>query len=91
MPHAIVIFLLLYVDNIIITGNDNSQISNLVYTLKVTFELKDLGILNYFLGIQITWTKYGLTLTQSKYVSNILHWFNMHNAKPVKTPRCPST
>lgn len=78
-------------DNIIITSNDNSQISNLVTTFKVTFELKYFSILNYFLGIQIIRTEYGLTLTQSNYTSDILHRFNMHNAKPVKTPCCPFT
>lgn len=59
----IIIYLLLYVDDIIITGNDSFQIWNLITTLGHVFELKDLGSLNYFLGIQITKSSYGLTLT----------------------------
>ena len=55
------------------------------------FELKDLGPLNYFLGIQISHTNHGITLTQSKYASDILHRFNMENSKPVKTPCCSSS
>ena len=55
------IYLLLYVDDIIITGND-PQISYLITALSTTFELKDLGALSYFLGIQIVPTKFGLTL-----------------------------
>ena len=55
------------------------------------FELKDLGPLSYFLGIQISHTKYGITLTQTKYAYDILHTFNMTNSKPVKTPCYPSS
>ena len=50
-----------------------------------------MGTLNYFLGIQITPTAYGLQLTQSKYASNLLHRFNMPNANSTKTPCNPST
>ena len=75
-----IIYLLLYVDDIIVTGNDSTQIHNLITALGQLFEL------NYFLGIQITRTSYGLTLTQSKYASDVLHRFNMKNSKPTKTP-----
>nr|XP_023913328.1 uncharacterized protein LOC112024911 [Quercus suber] len=73
-------------DDIIITGNDLAQISHLVATLSHSSELKDLGALSYFLRIQIVPTKFGLTLCQSKYASDILHKFYMENAKPSKTP-----
>ena len=55
------------------------------------FELKDLGPLSYFLGIQISHTQYGISLTQSKYASDVLHRFNMENSKAVKTPCCSSS
>ena len=58
-----IIYLLLYVDDIIVTGNDSTQVHNLIAALGQVFELKDLGPLNYFLGIQITQTTHGLTLT----------------------------
>ena len=57
-----IIYLLLYVDDIIVIGNDSTQIAHLIATLGQVFELKDLGSLNYFLGIQITHTTHGLTL-----------------------------
>ena len=85
-----IIYLLLYVDDIIITGNNSFQI-NLITALGQVFELKDLGSLHYFLGIQITKSSYGLTLTQSKYASDVLHRFHMENTKPTKTPSCSST
>ena len=69
----IIIYLLVYVDDIIITGNSSSQVSHLVTALSQAFELKDLGALSYFLGIQILPTRFGLTLCQSKYASDVLH------------------
>ena len=86
-----VLYLLLYIDDIIITGNVPVQISNLVHALNSTFELKELSPLNYFLGIQITPTRFGLILSQSKYASDVLHRFNMHNSKPTKTLWCSAT
>ncbi|XP_065636783.1 uncharacterized mitochondrial protein AtMg00810-like [Quercus suber] len=84
------IYLLLYVDDIIITGNDPSHISHLITAPSHAFELKDLGALSYFLGMQIVPTQFGLTLCQSKY-AYILHRFHMENAKPTKTPSYSST
>ena len=86
-----VLYLLLYVDDIIIIGSAPTQIAYLISTLSATFDLKDLGPLNYFLGIQITPTKYGLTLSQTKYAFDVLYRFNMHNSKPTKTPCCLAT
>ena len=86
-----IIYLPLYIDDIIVTRNDSTQIQNLIAALGQVFELKDVGPLNYFLGIQITQTAHGLTLTQSKYASDVLHWFHMENSKPTKTPSYPST
>ena len=46
-----IIYLLLYVDDIILTGNNSKHIASLVTAFKAVFELKDLGELNYFLGV----------------------------------------
>lgn len=86
-----IIYLLLYVDDIIVTGNSLVQITHLISTLSQVFDLKDLGPLNYILGIQITRTKFGLSLTQSKYASDVLYRFHMENSNLTKTPCCPST
>ena len=58
-----ILYLLLYVDDIIITGNASNQITYLISALSATFDLKDLGPLNYFLGIKIIPTKCGFTLS----------------------------
>ena len=86
-----IIYLLLYVDDIIITGNNSAHIAQLIVSLSTIFELRDLRSLNYFLGIQISHSKFGITLTQSKYAFDILYRFHMENSKPTKTPCYPST
>ena len=55
-----IVFLLLYVDDIIITGNKSSFVSSVIKLLGVDFDLKDLGLLHYFLGLQIDYTSSGL-------------------------------
>ena len=50
---SVTMYLLLYMDDIIITGNNSSVISNIISQLSTTFEFKDLGHLRYSLGLQI--------------------------------------
>ena len=85
------IIYLIYMDDIILTRNNSKHVSSLVTALSSMFDLNDLGDLNYCLGVQISRTPFGLTLTQSKYASNILHRFHMENSKPTKTSCCLST
>lgn len=80
------IFLLIYVDDIIVTGTDVHLISALIARLQQEFPVKDLGPLNYFLGIQVTRTPDGLHLCQSKYVADLLTRTRMQDAKPAKSP-----
>jgi hypothetical protein len=80
-----VLYLLLYVDDIILTGNSSSTVISLITQLAHTFELKDLGPLRFFLGLQIDYTRAGLFVHQKKYVSDLLLKFNMTNCKPAST------
>ena len=66
------ILFLLYVDNMIITGDDLSGIQELKDFLSQQFEMKDLGHLKYFLGLEITHSTYGFYITQVKYASELL-------------------
>ena len=63
----LVVYLLVYVDDIVITGNNPKFLDSLVAQLSQAFELKDLGPLHYFLGLQITKSSKGLLLTQTRY------------------------
>lgn len=58
------IFLLVYVDNIIITGDDTTGIGQVKLHLNKAFDVKDLGQLRYFLGIEVARSKHGIALSQ---------------------------
>ncbi|CAN6716976.1 unnamed protein product [Malus baccata var. baccata] len=80
-----VVILLLYIVNIIITGNDTTAITNVILSLAQEFDIKDLGPLHYFLGIQITHSATGLFLSHSKYVTDLLNKTDMALSKSCHT------
>ena len=98
-----VIFLVLYVDDMLLVGNDKEIIQDLKTQLSSKFDMKDLGVANYILGMEIKRyrAKRKLWLNQRKYVKTILQRFNMQDSKPVKVPipvgvrlsteQCPKT
>uniref|UniRef100_A0A6N2N1K4 Reverse transcriptase Ty1/copia-type domain-containing protein n=1 Tax=Salix viminalis TaxID=40686 RepID=A0A6N2N1K4_SALVM len=69
---ANIIILLVYVDDIIITGSDSNAIHKVIRSLTTEFKIKDLGDLHYFFGIQISHTHIGLFMSQSKYIQDLL-------------------
>ena len=87
---SFVVYLLLYVDDIIVTRNSPSFIDHLVSRLAKVFDLKDLGPLTYFLGLQIESTSQGLFVHQSKYALDLLTKFKMLDCKPCVTPCSPT-
>jgi hypothetical protein len=80
------IFLLVYVDDILLTGTHSTFLASLIQRLQTEFALKDLGPLGYFLGIQVTRTTHGLHLRQIKYILDVLHRARMVGAKPYSAP-----
>ncbi|KAM1306524.1 hypothetical protein ACFX2H_008899 [Malus domestica] len=84
-----VVVLLLYVDDIIITGSSLPAIQQVIGSLTSEFDLKDLGELHYFLGIQITRTASGLFLSQAKYIQDLLQKTEMVDSKSCETPCLP--
>ena len=81
-----IIYLLLYVHDIIITGNNPSLLDSFTRKLNTQFATKDLGSLNYFLGLEATSTIDGLFLSQLKYARDILTRAQLLDNKPVHTP-----
>nr|GEV97731.1 ribonuclease H-like domain-containing protein [Tanacetum cinerariifolium] len=77
--------LFVYVDDIIITGNNNSEIEKFKVYLKSKFMIKDLGNIKYFLGIEVINTDKGICLNQRKYVLDLLSEYGMLTCKPTKT------
>lgn len=80
------ILLLLYVDDMIITGSDSVGISELKRSLQSNFEMKDLGDLHYFLGLEVTRDSSGIYLCQSKYTSDLLMRSGITDTKLSSTP-----
>ena len=83
--HGITI-LLLYVDDMIITGDDMQGIQDLKHFLGLQFEMKDLGPLNYFLGLQVSSSADGYYLTQAKYTFDLISRVSITDSKIVDTP-----
>lgn len=80
------VYLLLYVDDIIITGNSDYLINKFKSALMSEFKTKDLGPLKCFLGIKIDRNVKGMFLSQPIYVDKLLQKFGMENCHPIKTP-----
>lgn len=77
------VYILIYVDHLIVTGNNDEEIQILTKYLHKTFSIKDLGDIAYFLGIEVKrQSNSEIHLCQKKYISEHLIKVNMHEAKP---------
>ncbi|KAL0364470.1 UNVERIFIED_CONTAM: Retrovirus-related Pol polyprotein from transposon RE1 [Sesamum angustifolium] len=81
--------LLVYVDDIILTGNSEDEIASVKSYLHSLFTIKDLGFAKYFLGLELARSTHGLLVTQQKYLTDILSDTNLLGAKPTSTPFPP--
>ena len=82
------LILFVYVDDILLAGNDMKMIVTTKRWLSSIFEMKDMGEANYVLGVEIfrDRSKKLLGLSQETYIKMILERFCMHNSKPKDTP-----
>jgi len=81
---------LIYVDDMVIAGNDSLVISELKHHLCTHFHMKDLGHLSYFLGLEIFPTAQGLFLCQKKYIKDLLQETKMTQCRPLRVPLTPN-
>jgi hypothetical protein len=79
-------FVLIYVDDILITSSLPQGTATLLHSLCIGFAIKDLGPHHYFLDMEATTTPDGLILSQQCYILDLLQKSNMTKAKPVKNP-----
>ncbi|WVZ49453.1 LOW QUALITY PROTEIN: hypothetical protein U9M48_000815 [Paspalum notatum var. saurae] len=86
----ITMYVLIYVDDIIIVSSSVSATNRLVQELTEDFAVKDLGNLEYFLGIEVVPTRYGLVLSQKRYAHELLQRAKMDKCKPISTPMAAS-
>ena len=78
--------LLLYVDDMIITGDDYEYIAFVKARLSEQFLMSDLGPLRYFLGIEVSSTSDGIYLPQEKYIQDLLAHSSLTDHRTVETP-----
>ena len=84
-----IVLLVMYVDDIVITGSDSIGISSLKSFLHGQFHTKDLGMLRYFLGVDVMRSKHRIFLSQMKYVLDLLSEIGKLGAKPCSSPMAP--
>ncbi|XP_074377149.1 secreted RxLR effector protein 161-like [Apium graveolens] len=70
----------------IITGNNEQEINKLKDELAIRFEMKNLGELKHFLGLEISRCKEGILVSQGQYAKKIIEIFKMINCRPAPTP-----
>ncbi|XP_013634771.1 PREDICTED: uncharacterized mitochondrial protein AtMg00810-like [Brassica oleracea var. oleracea] len=88
---GVFLYMLVYVDDLIVTGNSSSHMSQFIASLSQRFSLKDLDDLSFFLGIEVMRSSKGMLLTQTRYIADFLHRTHMETCKPVATPMCATT
>ncbi|KAL3338038.1 hypothetical protein AABB24_030290 [Solanum stoloniferum] len=79
-------YILLYVDDIILIASSDALRCSIMALLSSEFPMKDLGLLNYFLGIAVTRHKGGIVLSQRKYAEEIIERASMSSCKSTLTP-----
>eukprot|EP00253_Pinus_taeda_P029735 PITA_29735 len=81
-----ILIVVLYVDDVIFTRNDDQLIKNFKSVMKEEFEMTDMGFLRYFLGIEVYQNENGIFISQARYVNEVLSRFNMQEYKAAITP-----
>ncbi|KZV32268.1 Cysteine-rich RLK (receptor-like protein kinase) 8 [Dorcoceras hygrometricum] len=84
--HGHLTVLIVYVDDIVVTGDDCRKLHDLKLLLAKEFEVKVLGLLRYFLGMEVAQTHMGILVSQRKYTLDLLAEAGMLGCKPCKTP-----
>ncbi|CAM8929156.1 unnamed protein product [Rhodiola kirilowii] len=80
------LILLVYVDDVVLTGTSSALIEKVKQFIHDKFQIKDLGSLKYFLGLEVARSSDGIFLNQRKYVIDMLDEYQFTECKPAKTP-----
>ena len=82
---------LVYVDDIIVTGNNAEESKSLSQRLATLFEIKFPGEMRYLLGIEVAYSYQGIFISQQKYILDLLKEMGVMDCKPSSTPIDPNT
>eukprot|EP01018_Ginkgo_biloba_P015018 Gb_14660 [translate_table: standard] len=86
MKDGDLVILVVYADDLVITGNSLKLIDEVKGDLGKAFEMTDLGLLHYCLGIEVWKDKVGIFISQTKHAKELLKKFRMEDCKPADTP-----
>lgn len=81
-----ILIVCLYVDDLIFTGNNPSMFEEFKKDMSNEFEMTDMGLMAYYLGIEVKQEDKGIFITQEGYAKEVLKKFKMEDANPVGTP-----
>lgn len=85
------VLVLVYVDDILVTGDDSTAVVGVIQLLKDKFKLRHLGDVNYFLGIEVKTAESSFVLYQQKYLHDLLHRTGMDKCHASPTPMAVNT
>ncbi|CAJ2635918.1 unnamed protein product [Trifolium pratense] len=85
-----IVVLIVYVDDIVLTGDDIVEMARVKEKLALDFEIKDLGSMRYFLGMEVARSKDGIVVSQQKYILDLLKETGMSGCRPADTPMDPN-
>ena len=80
------LFVCIYVDDLIFTGTSLRMFNDFKKAMEREFEMSDMGLMSYYLGMEVKQMKDGIFISQEGYAKTILKKFNMSDCKPVSTP-----
>eukprot|EP00253_Pinus_taeda_P036432 PITA_36432 len=81
-----VVYLVVYIDDLLMTGNNESYIASIKKELRKGFEMTNLGYVHYYLGIEVTQHLKSIFLSQKKYIADLLNKFGMAECNPLTSP-----
>jgi len=81
-----VVYLVVYIDDILMTGNNQTYIASIKKELRKGFEMTDLGYVHYYLGVEVTQHLKSILFSQNKYIEDLLNKFGMDECNPMTTP-----
>ncbi|GKV20502.1 hypothetical protein SLEP1_g30621 [Rubroshorea leprosula] len=81
-----ILIVCLYVDDLIFTGNNPRMFEEFKRAMSNEFEMTNIGLMSYYLGIEVKQMEEGIFISQENYVREVLKRFNMSNCKPMNTP-----
>jgi hypothetical protein len=81
-----IVVITIYVDDLIVGGDNEKEVEHVKCLLKQKFDMKDLGELKFFLGIEVIRTPEGIWLLQRQYALDMLSKYGMVGCKPISVP-----